>query len=135
MKRSVIILIVDVVSFVGFVFLTSTGILLHYLLPPRSGRWSDIWGLDRHEWGDIHFYISAAFFCALSLHLIIHWRVMVNLVSGRGKEGSWLRLGLGVTGLLAVLILAAAPLISPANIESKPDGSGWRHNQNINKSY
>lgn len=135
MKRSAIILIVDVVSFAGFVFLTSTGLLLHYLLPPGSGRWSDIWGFDRHEWGDIHFFISAGFLCALSLHLVIHWRVIVNLLRGRGREGSWLRLGLGGIGLFAILLLAAAPLISPTNIDSKPHGSGWRHNQDNNKSH
>ena len=132
MKRSKIMLLVDVLSFAGFVLLASTGILLHYLLPPGSGRWSSIWGLSRHEWGDIHFVISAVFFFVLSFHLIIHWRVFVNWLKGRSKEGSRLRMALGVVGVLVVLLLAVAPLISPTNIEDNTDRTGWRHKQNIN---
>ncbi|MCZ6719320.1 MAG: hypothetical protein O6944_09250 [Gammaproteobacteria bacterium] len=42
MNRSTIIEIIDVLAFVGFLFLASTGILLHYILPPGSGRWAEI---------------------------------------------------------------------------------------------
>jgi len=34
MKRSMFILFIDAVAFIAFVFLTSTGILLHSLMPP-----------------------------------------------------------------------------------------------------
>jgi hypothetical protein len=131
MKRTIVLLI-DVVSFVGFAFLTTTGILLHYVLPPGSGRWSDIWGLSRHEWGAIHFYIAVAFFCVLSLHLIIHWRVLVNLLRGHRQAGASLRLGLGVVGVLTVLALAFSPLITPVSIETKTERGGWRHLQKFN---
>ena len=69
MNRSTIIKIIDVLAFVGFVFLASTGILLNYILPPGSGRWAEIWGLNRHEWGGIHFFIVTLFFVLLSAHL------------------------------------------------------------------
>lgn len=69
MNRSTIIKIIDVLAFVGFLFLASTGILLHHFLPPGSGRSAEIWGLNRHEWGDIHFWIATLFFVLLSAHL------------------------------------------------------------------
>jgi len=54
--------IVDVVAFAGFVVLTTTGVLMRYILPPGSGHYSTIWGMDRHEWGGIHFWASVLFF-------------------------------------------------------------------------
>lgn len=126
MKRSNIILIIDAFAFASFLFLTSTGILLHYLLPPGSGRWSDIWNLNRHEWGEIHFWISVIFFGVLSLHLILHWRVIVNLVKGRHTKEPKLRLALGVIGLIVVLLLSIAPLVSPANETEKSEGYQYR---------
>ena len=62
MKRTHLNFIVDVVAFVGFVVLTTTGVLMRYILPPGSGHYSTIWSLDRHEWGGIHFWISVVFF-------------------------------------------------------------------------
>lgn len=129
MKRNALVLLVDVVAFVGFLFLTSTGILLRYLLPPGSGRWTDVWGMTRHEWGDVHFWVSLAFFGVLSLHLLLHWRTALALVRGRRHEGSNWRVILGVVGLLAALLLAAAPLVSPINADDAPRGG--RHGQQI----
>ncbi|MGD9000770.1 MAG: DUF4405 domain-containing protein [Granulosicoccaceae bacterium] len=121
MKRSTVILLVDGIAFVGFLFLTSTGILLHFLLPPGSGRWSDIWGLNRHDWGDIHFTISMIFFSVLALHLILHWRVVLNLIKGRRSEGATMRFALGLVGLIAILLVALAPLLGSPNVEKEGD--------------
>lgn len=119
MKRSTIILFIDSISFIGFLFLTSTGVLLHYLLPPGSGRWSSIWGMNRHEWGEIHFWISVIFFSVLSLHTILHWKVIANLVKGRASRDSTLRLSLGLVSAIVVILLTIAPLLSPTEkIES-----------------
>lgn len=124
MKRSTIILFIDSVSFICFLFLTSTGILLHYLLPPGSGRWSNIWNMNRHDWGEIHFIISVIFFSVLSLHLILHWKVIVNLIKGRQLKESTLRLGLGIIGFVVVLLLSVAPLVSQT---SETEKVGGRH--------
>jgi len=57
---------------VTLVFLTSTGLLLHGKLPPGSGR-ASIWGLTRHEWGDIHLVLACTFIVLIVLHLGLHW--------------------------------------------------------------
>jgi hypothetical protein len=109
-------LIIDVVAFIGFLFLTATGVLMRYILPPGSGRFSSIWGLNRHEWGTIHFWISAAFLAVLAVHLLLHWRWIVCTITGRPSEKSGLRAGLGLVGLLALVALAFAPVITPVEV-------------------
>jgi hypothetical protein len=113
MKRTNLYFIVDVMAFIGFVVLTTTGVLMRYILPPGSGKHSTIWGLDRHEWGDIHFMISVAFFAVLALHLVQHWRWIVNVVTGRPRDDSGFRVGLGIVGLVAVVALSISPLLTP----------------------
>ena len=55
MRRPALNLVVDAIAFVGFVFMTASGVLLRFLLPPGSGHRTSIWGLNRHEWGGIHY--------------------------------------------------------------------------------
>jgi len=106
-------LIVDSLAFAGFLLLITTGVLMRYVLPPGSGRRVAIWGLDRHGWGDLHFWIAVAFLALLAFHLVLHWRWIVSVLRGRPREGSGLRVGLGLTGLAAVVALALAPLLTP----------------------
>jgi hypothetical protein len=105
--------VIDIIAFIGFLFLTTTGVLMRYILPPGSGRFSSIWGLSRHEWGAIHFWISVAFFSVLIVHLLLHWRWIIHAITGRPSEQSGLRAGLGIVGLLALIALSFAPVISP----------------------
>ena len=118
-------LIIDVVAFVGFVLLTTTGVLMRYILPPGSGNYSTIWNLDRHEWGGIHFWISVVFFSILAIHLILHWRWIVCAVTGRSREGSGIRAGLGIVGLIAVVGLAISPLLAPVERDLTSKGASF----------
>jgi len=113
MKRPNVNFIVDFLGFAGFVLLTATGVLMRYVLPPGSGHFTTIWGLDRHEWGSIHFWIAIAFLAVLACHLFLHWRWIVTLMRGRPREGSGARVALGTVGLAALLALAVAPFVSP----------------------
>lgn len=113
MKRTNLNFIIDIVAFVGFVLLTTTGVLLRYMLPPGSGYYSTIWSLNRHEWGDIHFWVSMVFFLVLTFHLVLHWNWIVSVISGKPRVGSGYRVGLGVVGLVSVVALAVSPLLVP----------------------
>ena len=127
MKRSTLILLIDYIAFIGFIFLTSSGILLHYLLPPGSGRWAEVWSMNRHEWGYIHFWISVIFFSVLSLHLLFHWKVIINLLKGRHSEESGMRAGLGIIGAATIVLIAISPLISPVNEPERSGSSMHQH--------
>jgi hypothetical protein len=123
MKRVKLNFIVDIAAFAGFVLLTTTGVLMRYLLPPGSGHYSTIWGMDRHEWGGIHFWVSVLFFSILAFHLILHWRWIASVVTGRPREGSGLRAALGLVGLATVVALASTPLLAPVERDTSDKGA------------
>lgn len=129
MKRSTLNFSVDVVAFIGFIVLTTTGVLLRYLLPSGSGHYSTIWGLDRHEWGGVHFWIAVVFFSLLGLHLVLHWRWILSMVTRRPREGSGFRVGLGMVGLATVVMLAISPLLAPVERGPTEKGATYRSNQ------
>ena len=113
LKKSNAIALIDIAAFISFVFVVSTGVLMRYVLPPKSGKFTEILGMSRHEWGDIHFYITFIFLAILSIHLILHWKFIRNVFRGRVKKANASRLILGLVGLLAVLALAVAPFVAP----------------------
>jgi len=112
MKRPSLNFIIDSTAFAGFVVLTTTGVLMRYILPPGSGHYATVWGMDRHEWGAIHFWIAVFFFATLALHLVLHWRWIKSFAAGRPSEGSGFRIALGLVGITAVLALAVSPLLT-----------------------
>ena len=120
MNRPRLNFLIDSVAFVAFVFLTTTGILTRYVLPPGSGRFVTLWGLDRHGWGDIHFWIAVVLLGVLALHLVLHWRWVACMVRGQQSEASGSRVALGVVGLAGLLALAAAPLLTPVERTGEP---------------
>ena len=124
MKKPAFHLILDTAAFAAFVLLTSTGVLMRYVLPPGSGRRTTIWDLSRHDWGEIHFWISMVFLGLLAVHLLVHRRWIATVIQGRPREGSGLRIALGVVGLLAILAAAAAPFL--ADVERAPAGGEHR---------
>jgi hypothetical protein len=113
MARPSVNFVVDSCGFVGFVLLTATGVLMRYVLPPGSGRFTTLWTLDRHAWGSIHFWLAIALLAVLAFHLFLHWRWIATVARGRPREGSGARVALGTVGLIALLALALAPFMSP----------------------
>ncbi len=111
-RRTTLNFIIDAIGFAGFAFLTATGVLVRYVLPPGSGHHTTLWGLDRHEWGALHFWIAIGFLCVLALHLFTHWRWILCVMQGQPSDESGVRLALGLIGILAVLAVAIAPFVS-----------------------
>ncbi|MBN2183619.1 MAG: DUF4405 domain-containing protein [Sedimentisphaerales bacterium] len=86
MKRMTINFLVDLVAFIDFLVLIVTGFIIKYILPPGSGgigreisggrgreEIKRLLSMTRHEWGDIHFYMSVVFVALMLVHLILHW--------------------------------------------------------------
>jgi hypothetical protein len=125
LNRPNVNLVVDAVAFICAVLLVVTGFLLEYTLPPGSGRLGTegfgagphksillLWGLSRHEWGNIHFWIAISLLTVLSFHLVLHWRWIVAMAKGKPKEGSGIRIALGILALISLLALSLAPFLS-----------------------
>lgn len=124
MKASKQNFIIDILAFIFFLFLTSTGIIVHYLLPAGSGGTHTIWGWGRHDWGDIHFYFAVGFLLILALHIFKHWKWIWCLVTGKQRVKPGKRIVLGIVGLIAILIIAALPLVSPVKTDSSNNNHG-----------
>jgi hypothetical protein len=72
MSRTGFNALVDAVAYAGFTVLATTGIMLRYQMPPGSGGLHGmgngvggdsrpvtiVWGLSRHEWGSVHYWIA-----------------------------------------------------------------------------
>jgi len=125
MKKVMINYWLDLLALVAFALLTSTGVLMEYTLPERSGQRYTVLGLSRHEWGDLHFYIALSLFATLSLHILLHWKWIVNLTRGHASRTSRRRLLLGLLALLTLILLSAAPLLVP--VETTASGAGYGH--------
>ncbi len=132
MKTSKQNFIIDALAFIFFVFLTTTGIIVHYLLPAGSGHSSAIWGWSRHDWGEIHFYMALGFLLILAFHLFKHWKWIFSLVKGRKRQEKGRRALLGLVGLVAILIIGILPLASPVQKSDtkRPETSEHRERSN-----
>jgi hypothetical protein len=111
---------VDVVAFVAFVLLGTTGAITRYVLPAGTGHFRSLWGMDRHDWGGIHFWIAVVFLIALTVHLFLHWNWIACTIKGSPRTGSGLRVMLSFIGLFLVLGLAVAPYFSSVVESGEP---------------
>ena len=134
MSRTTLNASIDAVAYAGLVALATTGLMLRYQCPPGSGGLHGmgsgegaasrpvtvVWGLSRHEWGSVHYWIALALMGVLAVHLILHWKWMVCALHGKPhKDASGGRFTLGIAALFLVTLLAAAPLLTPAQTTSR----------------
>lgn len=86
MKKTSLFLLVDVLMFIFLALMSGLGLMIKYVLVPGSKRW-DIYGrnidlsflgMDRHGWGTVHLIFAIIFVGLLVLHIILHWKCLVN---------------------------------------------------------
>ena len=70
MRRSIMNFWLDILIFIVFVGMTSTGVLL---LGVPYGFGGTILGLARYDWGDLHWVLSLLFVVLAMIHLALHW--------------------------------------------------------------
>ena len=91
MKRTTLNLVVDAISFLDLLLLATTGAIMRWVLPPGSGGgqghgfrggrgpavetqdFASLFGLGRHDWGNIHFTLALLFVSLILLHILLHW--------------------------------------------------------------
>lgn len=143
-------LIIDAILFLLLAVITGIGILMKYVLIPVKERIHTygkmvelkLFEMDRHQWGNIHMLLSFLFIALLTIHLVLHWHLLVNLYK-RMIKNSFMRLACGVIfALLCTLFLFFPLCIKPEVIErgkgrEKGEGqphSGW-NSKDINVIY
>lgn len=92
-----------------FCGMAGTGLLLAFRLPPgsRGGAGLTAMGWGRHDWGDVHTWLSYGFLVLIAAHLTLHWRWLWQVAA---KRRAWpLLAGLGA-GLLLMIWLVSQPV-------------------------
>jgi len=90
MKRAKLNLIIDALLLLCLAAIAGIGFLIKYVLVPGHQRWEIygrnvslfLRGLDRHQWGTIHFIIGLVFLALLVLHVVLHWQMVVGIYRG-----------------------------------------------------
>lgn len=110
MRKNTINFWLDLTSLVLLLALAVTGLLMAFILPPGSGG-STLWGLGRHGWGDVHFWVAGALLVLIVFHLALHWSWVVctlrRLNPWRGTERVQRKRNDSALGVLALVLLAA----------------------------
>jgi len=83
LKRTSVNLSIDLLAAASFVGMIATGYILFFALPPGTNKSLSLWGLRRHQWGEIHFWISIGLLAILVAHVALHWQWLVATVAQR----------------------------------------------------
>lgn len=127
MKRTNLNFLIDCFAFTAMMLLASTGLLMAHKLPHGSGGQHAmgsgqgaagrpvalLWGMTRHEWGDLHYWIGYALLAVLAVHVVLHWKWIVCVAKGAPSTASPRRLLVGAIALAAVIGMSVAPFVSP----------------------
>jgi len=107
MTRNTYNKILNAMLFLNLLAMIFTGVIIKWVLPPGTGGlhrhetagegWGrlmkevfdpppEVWGLRRHDWGQVHFYLAAAFITLLVLHLVLNWTWIRNCYFPRRRD-------------------------------------------------
>ena len=134
MRKAQVNFIIDALMMLAMAAIIGLGLLMKYVLVP--GREADdlygagaglTWlGMDRHQWGLVHFWIGAGLAGLLALHIILHWGQIVclyqALVRRRGVRTALALVFAGVCAALIGLALWARPQVG----RRRQEGQGLR---------
>ncbi len=98
--------LVDTLLFLCIVGIAFIGFLLGLFIPkgptaPESAKY--FLGLHRHQWGNIHFYLSIAFTVLVIIHLILSWK-WIKAKARQIFKGRWAT-ALILTAIASFLVL------------------------------
>jgi hypothetical protein len=104
--RSTLPRILNALLWLVFCAMSGTGLLLALRLPPgsRGGAGLSALGLSRHEWGDVHMWLSFAFIALILAHLLLHWRWLWQVAARKRRWPLLLGFGIGAALLLALAL-------------------------------
>ncbi len=129
MKRNTMNYWIDLFTFIVLFEKIWTGLLGHYVLPPGQGRghYLELWGLNRHEYGVIHFYLAIAMIVLVVIHVWLHWswicKTLVGLLQIKRPNPSRYSLYAIISLLIAILLTIASLQLARAKVIDIRDGT------------
>ncbi|WP_432745327.1 DUF4405 domain-containing protein [Methylobacter sp. G7] len=141
MNRTIANIIIDIIAAFLFLGMIATGYLLRFPLPPGSNKTLSLWGYTRHQWGDIHFWISQGLLMVLVVHLVLHWNWIVTVIGKRchlvtTAHPSLIRSGILTASIVTLTItLFAWTAQNSVKETARPmRGKHWAHTRQVNES-
>jgi hypothetical protein len=135
MSKPKLNLIIDMLLLLCIAAMAGIGLLMKYVLIAGYQRW-EIYnrnvelfflGLDRHDWGAVHFVIGLFFLVLLILHIILHWGIIIaiysRLIPNKIARCITTVLLVGLTILLLIFPYFVKPKIQERRQRM---GRGWR---------
>ncbi len=131
-RRNTLNFAIDFVTLLIMFGVAMTGLFLRFVLPPgsRGGAGRSLWSWDRHDFGDLHFYLVLGLLSIVVVHLALHWNwVCVTVRNWFARGGgpaagrhSWLRPASGVLAL--TLIVSAGAVLFMVAMKRVELGTG-----------
>jgi hypothetical protein len=124
MNRTLVNIVIDLVASLLFLGMIATGYLLRFPLPPGSNKTLTLWGLSRHQWGDIHFWNSLGLLTVLIIHLALHWNWIVSVIGKRchlikSSQPSLVLSAIWTLGIITALCLSFV-WVAQRDVQEKP---------------
>lgn len=97
--------LVSFTTFVSFVCLAYTGLMLFFSPQGRIAHWSGwrMFGLEREQYSEIHTTFMALFLVAGIWHIVLNWKLIVNYLRDRTRKVKLTTPELGVAVVLGVV--------------------------------
>ena len=92
MKKNDLKYFIDVILFIDICCVSVIGLLLGFVIPTGKMHKSmkGFLGLHRHEWGDLHLFLSISLLFLLCLHIWLNW-AWVKQMTKRYFREKWKR--------------------------------------------
>jgi hypothetical protein len=125
--------LVDTLLFICLVGIVLIGLLMGLVIPqgptaPESTKY--FLNLHRHQWGNIHFYLSLAFTLLIIIHLTLDWKWIKARANHLFKKG-W-KIALISTVVVSIFLLFAIWLFHPKDPGTYKDyGIGRGKNETV----
>ncbi|MBW1676827.1 MAG: DUF4405 domain-containing protein, partial [Deltaproteobacteria bacterium] len=105
MKKNTINFWTNILTFINFIFVIFTGILLREFPAELSG--ATLLSAARKEWVDLHWMLSLLLLLFIFTHLVLHWGW------AKGTFRKYLRVGPRALAITATLIVLLAAVVAP----------------------
>ncbi len=128
MKKNKLNLLIDAILIILVGLLAGGGYLVYYVLIPgqeckeKYGPFTELhfWGMDRHEWANIHLIISFIFLAFTLLHIILHWKMIVIMTNKLFKKRNKHKIAIWSIVLITILIMLLPFTIKPELSDCAP---------------
>lgn len=125
MKRTALNLLIDALAALCFLGMGATGFILRFPLPPGTNKSLALWGMSRHEWGGVHYWISLGLLAILLIHVALHWQWIVTVIARQlhravNSQSRHVRSGV-ITGAIAVVALGVFAWAAEVSVRDRDE--------------